>query len=70
MKKTNPISASVLQVIDWLKNLSHIITARFSNKKRSPELQELEDQFTKDTNQDPEKLRNRQVSTTLRSGRG
>jgi hypothetical protein len=70
MKKTNPIYASVLQVIDCLKNLIHIITATFSNKKRLPELQELEDQFTKDTNLDLEKLRDRQISTTLRSGRG
>jgi hypothetical protein len=36
--------------------------------QREPELADLEAQFTKET--DPELAKNRQVSNTLRSGRG
>lgn len=36
--------------------------------QREPEIADLEAQFTKDT--DPERAKNRQVSNTLRSGRG
>jgi hypothetical protein len=70
VNKTNPISAFVRQVIEWFKHLGSTISRRFLNKKRPLDLQELEDQFTKDENLDPEKLRDRQVSATIRSGRG
>lgn len=70
MNKANPVSAFVHQVAEWLRRLGSIVMVRFFSKKRPPELQELEDQFTKDMNSDPEKVRDRQVSATIRSGRG
>jgi len=40
------------------------------SRQRSPELAELEAQFYQDAGQDPERVRNRQFSTSFRSGRG
>lgn len=50
----------------WLAQLSE----RFSTPRRPPELSELEARFTREADSDPESVRNRQFSNTIRSGRG
>ena len=40
------------------------------SRQRPPELAELEAQFYQDAGQNPERVRNRQFSTSFRSGRG
>lgn len=39
------------------------------SRHRPPELTELEAQFYRDASQDPERVQNRQFSTSFRSGR-
>ncbi len=70
MNKPSPVFVPLRKVINWLQSPVHALTGFFSNNRRPPELQELEEQFTKDSDIDPEKLRDRQVSATIRSGRG
>lgn len=70
MDKTGSAFGFFRKLIDWLKITLRVLTAPVTNKRRPLELQELEEQFTKDSNLDSEKLRDRQVSTTIRSGRG
>lgn len=53
-----------------LKSLFFNLGERISTPNRPPELWELEACFTKDTEADPEKVRNRQFSNSIRSGRG
>jgi hypothetical protein len=70
MDKTNSNFVFFRKVSEWLKNIFRSLTRPFSNKRRSLELQELEEQFTKDSNLNSEQLKERQVSATIRSGRG
>jgi hypothetical protein len=70
MDKTNFNFVFFRKVSEWLKNIFRSLTRPFSNKRRSLELQELEEQFTKDSNLNSEQLKERQVSATIRSGRG
>jgi len=70
MDKTGSAFGFFRKLTEWLKNVACALAAPFSKKRRPLELQELEEQFTKDSNLDPEKLRDRQVSATIRSGRG
>lgn len=70
MDKTGFAFGFFRKLTDWLKNVLRVFIGPFFNKRRPPELQELEEQFTKASKLDSEKLRDRQVSTTIRSGRG
>lgn len=62
----NPFHKAFQSVKQWFSTLAD----RFSTPKRLPELAELEARFHKDANSDPEKVKDRQFSNTIRSGRG
>ncbi|GIV98913.1 MULTISPECIES: hypothetical protein [Roseiflexus] len=66
MKLLRVIASSITR---QLRRLSRFFR-RSSPRRRSPELAELESQFYQDTNQDHERVWNRQVSNVIRSGRG
>jgi hypothetical protein len=50
--------------------LSQILKPSTPSQRRPPELPELEAQFYQDSDQDPERVHDRQFSASIRSGRG
>ncbi|MCX7975628.1 MAG: hypothetical protein N2646_01015 [Bellilinea sp.] len=53
-----------------MERLRGIFQKSRSSSGRSPELAELEAQFYRNGEEDPEKLKNRMFSNSIRSGRG
>lgn len=68
--KNEPSQNIVQNMLTGLANLFAALRNRLSPPKRPPELAELEARFTRDADSDPEKMKNRQFSNTMRSGRG